>query len=172
MITPSNIQERLAAIRLLLMDVDGTLTDGSIILDSHGVESKQFNVRDGMGISLVHQANVATGLITARTSPIVQQRAKELNITYVMQGVQQKGDAARSVMMEAGVTSLQTAYIGDDVNDVDAFEAVGIKFAVGDAAGRLKMLADVILNKDGGRGAVREAVEQILAAKEALNRGK
>jgi 3-deoxy-D-manno-octulosonate 8-phosphate phosphatase (KDO 8-P phosphatase) len=157
---------RCGRIQLIAMDVDGTLTDGLIILDSQGGETKHFHVRDGMGIALAHQAGMTTALITARQSAVVERRAAELNIRFVLQGVKNKADALQRMIAELQLQPEQVAYIGDDVNDLEVSQMAGVSFAVQDAAPLLKEAVDVVLSLPGGRGAVREAIELLLQAKQ------
>ncbi|OXM86523.1 KdsC family phosphatase [Paenibacillus rigui] len=157
--------EKASKIKLVLMDVDGTLTDGMIIMDSNGNESKHFNVKDGMGITIAHKAGMATGIISARNSDIVIRRAAELNISYVKQGINCKKNVLFEIIHEAGFKLEEVAYIGDDINDISVSREVGLSFAVLDASEELKGVVDYVLTKNGGKGAVREAIEFILKNK-------
>ncbi|ULL19037.1 3-deoxy-D-manno-octulosonate 8-phosphate phosphatase [Paenibacillus sp. H1-7] len=160
------ILRKIKKIKIFIMDVDGTLTDGTIIMDSNGIESKHFNVKDGMGITLAHKAGMLTGIISARKSEIVSRRAQELNITYVKQGVSDKLAALYEILNETGFEKEEAAFIGDDINDISCCNEVGLSLAVSDAADELKEIVNYILSKEGGKGAVREAVELILKNKE------
>lgn len=153
---------KLRNIKLIIMDVDGTLTDGTIIIDSRGIETKHFNVKDGMGIALAHQAGLKTGIISARESEVVTIRSKELDISFVKQGAKDKIKALIDMVEESGLTKEQSVFIGDDINDIKVCEAVGVSFAVCDAADRLKDIVDHVLSCCGGKGAVREAIELII----------
>ncbi|HPT88700.1 MAG TPA: HAD-IIIA family hydrolase, partial [Bacillota bacterium] len=133
--------EEAKAIRLLAMDVDGVLTDGGIILGSNGEELKCFNVRDGMGLSLARQAGIRTAILTGRSSEAVRRRAEELQITYLLQGLSDKRDALQSLMVKEGFTPKETAFVGDDLNDLGPMALVGLAIAVGDAAPEVQAAA-------------------------------
>ncbi len=157
--------ERAKPIRLLLSDVDGVLTDGSIILDNQGIESKQFHVRDGLGIKLWQKAGFAFGILTARNSQIVKLRAAELGIDIVRQGFSEKLPVAREIMKSLKVSPEEVCYIGDDLQDLPVMYEVGLSAAVSDAATEVRNSATWITTASGGRGAVRELVERLLKAK-------
>jgi len=146
----------------MLSDVDGVLTDGRITFDNNGVESKTFHVRDGLGIRLWRHAGHAFGIITARSSQIVRNRAAELGIAFVRQGVGDKWDAIGQILREEGAAPDEFCYIGDDLPDIRALREVGFGIAVADACEEAKAAADWITSSAGGHGAVREAVEFIL----------
>ncbi len=152
-------------IRLILSDVDGVLTDGSITIDNSGVESKTFHVRDGLAIKLWQRAGFHFGLITSRTSQIVKLRAAELNIEIVRQGSADKLPIAREILSQLGLTPDQACYIGDDLPDMAVMSEVGLSIAVADAAAEVRGLAKWTTAQPGGRGAVREAIERLLKAK-------
>jgi YrbI family 3-deoxy-D-manno-octulosonate 8-phosphate phosphatase len=157
-----DIQARCQAIELIVADVDGVLTDGRLVVDNQGIETKSFHIRDGMGIRLWQKAGYRFGLITARSSQIVKLRAAELNVTIVRQGADDKLDSLRRVMAEQGLAPQQTCYIGDDLPDLPAVRAVGLGVAVADACGELRQAAHHVTVAAGGAGAVRELVELIL----------
>jgi len=159
-----NLHERCQPIELILSDVDGVLTDGSIILDNRGIETKRFSVRDGMGVRLWQKAGYRFGLITLRSSQIVKARARELGIEIVRQGTGDKLPALRQILEELGLTPGQTCYVGDDLPDLPVVKAVGLGVAVADACAELREAADYVTAAEGGSGAVRETVEQILKA--------
>lgn len=152
-------------IRCILSDVDGVMTDGRIIYDSSGAETKQFHVRDGLGIKLWMQAGFPFGIITARNSPMVQRRADELGVTHVSQGSGDKLARAKEVLPEFGCELSSVCYIGDDLPDVPVMKQVGLAVAPADAAMDARLAADWVLNCDGGHGAVRETIERLLRAK-------
>jgi YrbI family 3-deoxy-D-manno-octulosonate 8-phosphate phosphatase len=156
------LNERLDKITLVLSDVDGVLTDGGIIFDNQGIETKRFHIRDGMGIKLWQRAGHRFGLITGRTSHVVQVRAGELGIDIVRQGFEDKLAVVRPLLEELGVPADQTCYIGDDLPDLPVLRHVGLAVAVADAAQDVKDAAHVVTSLPGGRGAVRELLEQIL----------
>jgi 3-deoxy-D-manno-octulosonate 8-phosphate phosphatase (KDO 8-P phosphatase) len=156
------LRERCSAIELLIVDVDGVLTAGGIVYGSPEVEIKQFYVRDGSGLHLWHLAGKRTGLITGRSSPVVQRRAAELGIGLVVQGASEKLPAFRSMLAQAGVGEEAVCYVGDDVPDVPPLRHCGLAVAVADACPEVRAVAHYITQAPGGRGAVREAIELIL----------
>ena len=159
-----NLHERCRAIRLILCDVDGVLTDGGIVLDNDGMETKRFHVRDGMGIRLWHKAGYRFGLITLRSSNIVKRRVAELGIEIVLQGTDDKRAAMRGVLDELALTPAETCYIGDDLPDLPAAREAGLGVAVADACTDLRQAAHYVTTLPGGSGAVRETIEMILRA--------
>jgi 3-deoxy-D-manno-octulosonate 8-phosphate phosphatase (KDO 8-P phosphatase) len=158
------LDERCRAIRLILCDVDGVLTDGGLILDNQGIESKRFHVRDGMGIRLWRKAGYSFGLITHRSSHIVKTRAAELGIDILRQGVDDKLAAMQKIMQELRLAPGQVCYVGDDLPDLQAVSAAGLGVAVADACAELRQAAHCITSTPGGSGAVREIIELILKA--------
>lgn len=161
---------REAPIRLLAMDVDGVLTDGKIIISSSGDEVKQFHVADGMGIFLARKAGLVVAIITGRSSLAVEKRARELGIVDLHQDVSAKGEVLQGIMTKYGLEAHETAYIGDDVNDLPAFAIAGLKIAVANADDQLKQRADFITDRRGGEGAVREVINHILKKKGLLDK--
>jgi 3-deoxy-D-manno-octulosonate 8-phosphate phosphatase (KDO 8-P phosphatase) len=159
-----NIADKAAQIKLLLMDCDGVLTDGRITLMENSDEQKSFHTRDGHGIVLFHRAGLSTGIITGRTSTVVERRAKELGIKYLHQGQLNKPVAYEQIIAESGFSEIETAFIGDDVTDIPLMRRSGLGIAVADATEETRMAADYITTLPGGFGAVREAVEIILKA--------
>ena len=157
-----NLTETCAAIRLILSDVDGVLTDGRLILDNQGVESKQFHIRDGQGIRLWQQNGFPFGIVTARSSQLVKLRAEELDIAIVRQGAKDKLAAVREIAAEHKLTLDQVCYIGDDLPDLAPIQSVGLGVAVADAAEDVRQAAAYVTSQPGGLGAVRELVELIL----------
>jgi 3-deoxy-D-manno-octulosonate 8-phosphate phosphatase (KDO 8-P phosphatase) len=151
-------------IELILVDVDGVLTDGTIIFDNEGIEIKKFHVRDGMGIRLWQNAGGRFGVITGRNSHIVNLRALELGISIVRQGTDRKADAAREILAELGLAAEQLCYIGDDLPDLAAVRMAGLGVAVADACEEVRQSADYVTTATGGQGAVRETIEVILKA--------
>jgi len=150
-------------IELLVLDVDGTLTDGKIIYTSNGDELKNFDVKDGLAIaSWTKTLKKQVAIITGRKSKLVENRAKELGITHLYQGVHNKDEVLANILEEENLTWEQTAGIGDDLNDYKMLNKVGLSFAVGDAVEDIKELSNVVCTKNGGYGAVREMIEYIL----------
>lgn len=166
---PQSIEVRLAAIRLLAMDVDGVLTDGSILFTGGGTESKQFHVADGLGIRLALEAGLVVVWISSRMSEAVAQRAAELKVSHLYQNVDNKSKALAELI---GAYTLQTdnvAYIGDDLNDLPAYSLAGVKFAPANAVSEIKGIADFVTEKRGGEGAVREVCDVLLKAQGKWN---
>lgn len=151
-----------ARVTLLLLDVDGVLTDGGIVYDDGGREIKRFHVRDGHGIKMLQRAGVAVGIITGRTSGVVTIRAKELGISLVRQGAADKVAAWREILAARGESPEATAYVGDDIVDIPLMKTVGFAAAPADAEPYVLEAADFVSSRTGGHGAVREVVEFIL----------
>ena len=156
------MNERLTAIQLLLLDVDGVMTDGGIIYDGNGLETKIFNVKDGHGIKMLQRAGIEVGIITGRSSAVVDVRAQELGIELVYQGALRKLESYEDVKLKTGLTDSQIAYMGDDVIDVPVMRRVGFAAAPQDALAEAKRAAHYIASCNGGRGAVREVCDLIL----------
>lgn len=159
------MHEQLKHIELLLLDVDGVMTDGRIIWDAHGVETKAFNVKDGHGIKLVQRAGIQVGIITGRTSPVVDLRARELGIEILYQGALKKLDSYLDIKQRTGLADHQIAYMGDDVIDVPVMRRVGFSAAPADALPEVSAVADYVARCVGGMGAVRELCDLILKAR-------
>jgi 3-deoxy-D-manno-octulosonate 8-phosphate phosphatase (KDO 8-P phosphatase) len=159
------LDARCQKIELILSDVDGVLTDGGIVFDNQGIETKRFHVRDGLGIRLWRQAGFKFGIITSRTSQIVRMRAAELGIDVVRQGFSDKLPAAQDVARELNVSPEQVCYIGDDLPDLPPIRWAGLGVAVADGAAEVRAAAAYVTNAGGGHAAVRETVEIILKSK-------
>lgn len=160
-----NEKKRLAAVRLLALDVDGVLTDGSINIGTEGELFKAFNVKDGLGISCALRSGLEVAVITGRRSAIIHRRCGELGITLLREGVTDKYLELLTLQTALGLTREETAYMGDDLNDLPAFAAAGVCLAPADAAEEVRCRADFVTAARGGRGAVREAVELLLKAR-------
>jgi 3-deoxy-D-manno-octulosonate 8-phosphate phosphatase (KDO 8-P phosphatase) len=158
----TDVEQRAARIKLLLMDCDGVLTDGRIWIFENGEEQKGFHTRDGLGIDLLHRAGLRSGIISGRTSTAVETRARTLGMSFVVQGHENKVQAFAGVLEQAGVTDAEVAYIGDDLNDIPLMMKSGLGVAVADAAPETRERARYVTNAAGGFGAVREVVELIL----------
>lgn len=152
-------------IKLLILDVDGVLTDGSIILDNDGNEYKAFHVRDGHGIKMLHRAGINVAIITGRHSKVVERRAHELGITEVFQKCLDKKMAYVHLLEQFSLKPEEVAYIGDDIIDAPIMAVVGLPVAVSDAAEEAKKFAVMVTKNRGGRGAVREVTDFLLKAK-------
>lgn len=155
--------DKLKPIKLLAMDVDGTLTDGSMILLTEG-DIKIFNVMDGLGMNLAMSIGLEIAWITGNISAAVTQRASSLRITELHQGARFKSAVLRDIALRKELAREELAYIGDDLNDLPAFGVAGVTFAVASAASEVKVAADFVTDRSGGRGAVREVIEMILKA--------
>ena len=165
----TTVRNKARAIKLLLLDVDGVLTDGRIILDDRGVETKHFDVRDGQGIVLLMRASIEVGLITARNSKAVRYRAKELGLRIMRQGVQNKATTYGEIRRQSGLAETQIAYIGDDIGDAEILRRVGLAVTVKDGWEELFRSVDYVTERPGGRGAVREVAELLLKAQNKWN---
>ena len=158
------MQNKIKDIKALVLDVDGTMTDGSIYISEHGEAMKRFDVKDGLGISLLVNAGIAVAVITGRKSQIVLERARELKISEVVQGAAKKGQAMEELAARQGISVEEIAYIGDDLNDLPALAVAGCSFCPADAVEEVKEKCHIVLKHNGGFGAVREAAEIILKA--------
>lgn len=150
-------------IKLIVLDVDGTLTDGKITYDSNGVESKSFDVKDGMAIAAwCKKFDLKGAIITGRKSTIVEKRATELGIQYLYQGCHDKQTKLEEILEAEGLTWKNVAAIGDDLNDYQMLQKAQLSFCPNDAVEDIKSIVKVVCKKNGGKGAVREMVEYIL----------
>ncbi len=154
--------KKAARVRLLLLDVDGVLTDGGIVYDGDGREIKRFHVRDGHGIKMIQRAGIEVGIITGRSSETVAVRARELGIALVRQGATDKVAAWQAILEEKGLAAADTAYVGDDIVDIPLMRRVGFAASVADAESCALSAADFISTRPGGGGAVREIIEFVL----------
>jgi len=156
--------QQAAAIRLLILDVDGVMTDGSIIMDQHGHELKAFNVRDGHGIKMLQRAGIRIGIITGRNSAVVSARAADLGIEFVLQGCLNKAEALLQMEQQTGIAPQHCAMMGDDVLDLPPMYPCGLSLAPHDAHHAVLAYADWVSDCDGGRGAIRQAAEGLILA--------
>jgi 3-deoxy-D-manno-octulosonate 8-phosphate phosphatase (KDO 8-P phosphatase) len=156
------MEERLIKIRLLLLDVDGVMTDGRIVYDNNGVETKAFDVKDGHGLKLLQRAGMRIGIITGRQSRVVDFRAQELGIDILYQKVKDKLVPYNELLQLMGLNDEEVAYIGDDIVDLPLLRRVGFAVTVADAAPELKAHVHYVTTRPGGRGAVREVCDLIL----------
>lgn len=156
----------LRRIRLFATDVDGVLTDAGMYYSESGDEWKKFNTRDGMGIKLLQKAGLITAIVTQERTRLVARRAEKLTIPEVHQGVTDKLSMIRDMASRYGLTLDQVAYIGDDVNDLEALKAVGFSASPADGMPQVLQAVDYVCRKKGGEGAVREVVEMILEAQQ------
>lgn len=158
------MDQKLARIKLLLLDVDGVLTDGRIIYDNQGSEIKAFDVKDGHGLKMLQRAGIKTGIITGRQSEVVKRRAEELGFDILYQGALRKLEPYREILAQHGLTDEQVAYVGDDVVDLPILRRVGFSATVADAVDDVLPLVDYVTKRSGGRGAVREICDMLLRA--------
>ncbi|WHZ28810.1 MAG: 3-deoxy-D-manno-octulosonate 8-phosphate phosphatase [Nitrospira sp.] len=160
----------LREIRLFATDVDGVLTDGGMYYAESGDEWKKFNTRDGMGIKLLQKAGLITAIVTQERTRLVARRAEKLAIPELHQGVMDKLSVIRDMAIRHGISLRQIAYIGDDVNDIEALKAVGLSAAPADGLPQVVGIVDYVCRQQGGEGAVREIAEMILDAQENRSR--
>ncbi len=166
----SNQGRLLRDIRLVATDVDGVLTDAGMYYTEAGDELKKFNTRDGMGIKLLQKAGLITAIVTQENTKLVTRRAEKLAIPELHQGVTDKLSRLREIAARLGITLKQVAYIGDDVNDLEALKAVGFSAAPADAIVPILKAVHYVCRKKGGEGAVRELADLILAAQTGMSR--
>ncbi len=159
------LEERLSNVELLLLDVDGILTDGRIMIDNNGVETKAFDVTDGHGLKMLQRAGVEVGIITGRRSDVVDHRALELGIEEVNQGARDKLQVLRRIIAKRTISPERIAYMGDDVVDLPVLLQVGLSITVPEAAEAIREKVDMVTLHSGGSGAVREVCEKIIKAK-------
>ena len=145
--------------------MDGVLTDGGIIYNDHGIETKIFNVKDGLGIRLLMEAGIKVGIITGRRSGALTHRCNNLNISLVFDGIKDKAAVLNSVLDMTGISAKEIAFVGDDLPDLSLMKIIGVSIAVADAHETVRERADMITSATGGAGAVREVCELILKAK-------
>jgi len=153
-------------IRLVVMDVDGTLTDGAMYYGLDGEVMKRFMTRDGMGITLLHKAGIQTAIITSEDTPIVSARARKLKIEHVLLGVHDKSTALRTLAAQLSIPLEHIAYIGDDINDLHVMKICGLSACPADAVDVIRHTATYVCTSLGGNGAVREFAEAILRAQD------
>ena len=158
----TSLEERMKRIRLIIMDVDGVLTDGGIYMGPDGEAMKRFDIKDGLGIALWRRAGGKTAILTGRSSKIVENRAKELHISIVRQGCTDKRTAYEDLKKEMNFSDEEIAYIGDDLIDLPVMRRAGLPVAVADAAPEAKEAALLVTEHAGGHGAIRETAELLL----------
>ncbi len=154
------------AIKLLLLDVDGVLTDGNLIYSHEGHESKSFNTQDGFGLRILQDSGVEVGIITARSSAALTRRSEDLKIHHVYQGISNKLEAYKEICQKTGLKPFEIAYMGDDWLDLVLLKRVGLAAAPANAVPEVQEMVHYVTQKSGGHGAVREVCDLILSAKE------
>jgi 3-deoxy-D-manno-octulosonate 8-phosphate phosphatase (KDO 8-P phosphatase) len=160
----TELQQRAARIKLLLMDCDGVLTDGHIWILKNGEDQKAFHTRDGLGIDLLHRAGLKSGIISGRISSALERRAQSLRVSYLWQGRDDKREAFADTLAQAQVTGDEVAFVGDDLTDLPLMAQSGLAVAVADAVAEVRARAHYVTAATGGNGAIREVVELILKA--------
>jgi 3-deoxy-D-manno-octulosonate 8-phosphate phosphatase (KDO 8-P phosphatase) len=164
-VTDERLLHKIRRVKLLILDVDGVLTDGRIIIDDAGTESKNFDVKDGHGLKILMRYSIDVVLLTGRRSQVVEHRAADLGIAEVHQGIWNKAEALTGILQRRSIAPEEAAYVGDDVVDIPLLKRVGCAVAVADAVPEVRRIADYVTSNGGGRGAVRELCEVILRAK-------
>ena len=161
----SGLVEQIQAVKAVILDVDGVLTDGGIYYDPTGRELKRFHVADGLGMELLRHAGIRVAIISGRVSEALTRRAAELKVAECYQGIRDKRAQIEKLRQQWQLKADELLYIGDDLNDLPAFQAVGIRVAVANAAAELKERAHYTTKASGGNGAVREVCEWLLKAR-------
>ena len=156
--------EKAKNIKLVILDVDGVMTDGRIVIDDNGVESRNFDIKDGMGVVVMMMSGVEVAIITSKKSGAVRHRAEELKIKRFHEGIKKKTEPYEEMLKEMNITDAEVAYVGDDLVDLSMMKRVGLPIAVGDAVQDVKDHAEYVTQARGGYGAVREVAEMILKA--------
>ena len=158
-----SLKQKAAGIRFLVLDVDGTLTDGGVYIDANGVQSKKFNIKDGMGITLLREKGIHIGVLShSRSKTILDERARMLGIELVYSGKEPKLQVLDRWLHELGLHYEQVAYIGDDINDLEIMQKVGISACPHDGHISVVKEVDVVLQRNGGEGCVREFIDRFL----------
>jgi len=160
--TPSSVRDRARKIKLLLLDLDGVLTDGGIVIDGTGDEFKRFDVRDGHGIRLLQRAGIRLGIISGRAAKAARHRARDLDVELFFQGVDDKLAVYEKIKRMTKLTDQEIAYVGDDMVDLPVLRRVGLAVAIADGWQDLKQHVHYTTRLAGGRGAVREVIELLL----------
>ncbi|WP_296097717.1 HAD family hydrolase [Dialister sp.] len=160
-------------VKLIAFDVDGTLTDGTLVIGFDGEPVKLFHARDGLGISLAHRMGYVTGFITGRKSKLVENRGKELQVDFILMGVSNKVEAMEKILKDHGLSWKEAAYMGDDLNDLPLMKKVGFSGSPADGVSEARKASDFVSSLPGGKGAAREFIETIMKSqhrwKEAVN---
>ena len=161
-----SLREKASKVKLLLLDVDGVLTDGRIIYDSAGRDAKFFNVHDGLGVYLLKRAGIPTILITAKASRAIKPRARDMQVAAVFEGISPKNAVLDKILKKFKLSVQEACFVGDDLVDICLMKRVGFAVAVFNACAEVKNLAHYITQREGGRGAVREVAELILKSQD------
>jgi len=158
--------DKARAVKLIILDVDGVMTDGRIVIDDNGVESRNFDIKDGLGVVALQMSGVEAAIITSKKSNAVRLRAEELKIKRFHEGAKKKAEPYEQMIKEMQISDAQVCYVGDDLVDLSLMKRVGFPVAVADAVDEVKQAAAYVTRAPGGRGAVREVAEVILKAQE------
>lgn len=164
-ITWSELARRASAIRMLLLDVDGTLTDGGIVYTGSDQLTVSFEIKDGLGIQLAKKAGIEVAILTGRSSRALERRMTELGVERLVTERSDKGPAFREILDDAGLEAHEVAYVGDDLTDLPVLLRCGLAFSPRDGVQEVRQAAHRVLSRDGGAGCVREAVEVLLRAR-------
>ena len=156
--------EQAKNVKLVILDIDGVMTDGRIIIDDHGVEQRNFNIKDGLGVVALQMSGIEVAIITSKKSGSVRHRAEELKIKRFHEGIKKKTEPYEQMLAEIGIGDAEVAYAGDDLVDLSLMKRVGLPIAVADAVAEVRAAASWVTPSKGGHGAVREAAEMILKA--------
>jgi len=156
--------EKAKDVKLVILDVDGVMTDGRIVIDDNGLEQRNFDIKDGFGVVALQMTGVEVAIITSKKSGSVRHRAEELKIKRFHEGIRKKTEPYEQILAEMGITDAQVAYVGDDLVDLAMMKRVGLPVAVADAVDEVREAAAYVTRARGGHGAVREAAEMILKA--------
>ena len=156
--------EKAKDVKLVILDVDGVMTDGRIVIDDNGLEQRNFDIKDGLGVVALQMSGVEVAIITSKKSGSVRHRAEELKIKRFHEGIRKKTEPYEQMLAEMGIGDAQVAYVGDDLVDLSMMKRVGLPIAVADAVDEVREAAAYVTRAPGGRGAVREAAEMILKA--------
>ena len=156
--------EQAKNIKLVILDVDGVMTDGRIVIDDNGVESRNFDIKDGMGVVVLQLSGIPVAIITSKKSGAVRHRAEELKIKRFYEGIKKKTEPYGEMLEELNISDAEVCYVGDDLVDLSMMKRVGLAVAVGDAVADVRHAAHYVTSARGGYGAVREVAEMILKA--------
>ncbi|MBN8507709.1 MAG: phenylphosphate carboxylase subunit delta [Burkholderiales bacterium] len=156
--------EKAKDVKLVILDVDGVMTDGRIVIDDNGLEQRNFDIKDGLGVVALQMSGVEVAIITSKKSGSVRHRAEELKIKRFHEGIRKKTEPYEQMLAEMGIGDAQVAYVGDDLVDLSMMKRVALPIAVADAVDEVREAAAYVTRAPGGRGAVREAAEMILKA--------
>jgi 3-deoxy-D-manno-octulosonate 8-phosphate phosphatase (KDO 8-P phosphatase) len=167
---PKEVIRKIKRIKMILMDVDGVLTQGGIIMGNHGEALKIFNIQDGLGITMARLAEIKVGIITGRESELVSRRARELKFDVVMQGFYYKLPAYLEVKRSYGLNDDEICYIGDDLLDIEILERTGLSVCPANARPEIKSIVDFVTRENGGEGAVRKVIDTILKVQDLWDR--